>query len=90
MTAVYFPEGIDGKRFLERLQTRFGVKLACGQGPLKGRIFRVAHMGMVDQLDILATLAAIELALAEIGIGVKLGAGVTAAMRVFGKDGGGC
>jgi serine---pyruvate transaminase len=83
MTAVYFPEGLDGKRFLERLQTRFGVKLAGGQGPLKGRIFRIAHMGLVDELDILSTLAAIELGLAGMGRDVKLGTGVAAASRVL-------
>jgi len=83
MTAVYFPEGLDGKLFLSRLQTRFGVKLAGGQGPLKGRIFRMAHMGLVDELDILATLAALELVLAEMGQDVKLGAGVAAASRVL-------
>jgi aspartate aminotransferase-like enzyme len=83
MTAVYFPEGLDGKRFLDRLVSRFGIKFAGGQGPLKGRIFRIAHMGMVDELDILSTLAAIELVLAEMGRDVKLGSGVTAASRVF-------
>ena len=83
MTAVYFPEGLDGKAFLERLQARFGVKLAGGQGPLKGRIFRIAHMGMVDELDILSSLAAMELVLAEMGQNVKLGASVAAASRVL-------
>jgi len=83
MTAVYFNEGFDGKRFLERLQSRFGVRLAGGQGPLKGRIFRIAHMGIVDELDILSTLAAIELVFAEMGQDVKLGVGVAAASRVF-------
>jgi serine---pyruvate transaminase len=83
MAAVYFPDGLDGKAFLERLQTRFGVKLAGGQGPLKGRIFRMAHMGMVDELDVISSLAAIELVLAEMGQNVKLGASVAAASRVF-------
>ena len=90
MTAVYFPEGLDGKGFLDRLQGRFGVKLAGGQGPLKGRIFRIAHMGMVDELDILSTLAAIELVLAEMARDVKLGAGVAAASGVFAEAQAGC
>ncbi len=86
MTAVYLPDGLDGKRFFECLRVRFGVKLAGGQGPLKGRIFRIAHMGLCDELDVLSALAAIELALAEIGQDVKLGAGVTAASRVLAKS----
>jgi serine---pyruvate transaminase len=83
MTAVFFPEGVDGKVFCDRLLKRFGIKVAGGQGDWKGRIFRIAHMGMVDELDIISTLAAIELALAEMGQDVKLGASVTAASRVF-------
>jgi aspartate aminotransferase-like enzyme len=83
MTAVYFPDGLDGKQFLARLEARFGVKFAGGQGPLKGRIFRVAHMGIADELDILSALAAVELVLVEMGQNVKLGSSVAAASQVF-------
>jgi aspartate aminotransferase-like enzyme len=86
MTAVYFPENLDGKRFLDRLETRFGVKFAGGQGPLKGRIFRIAHLGMVDELDVLSSLAAIELVFAEMGYRVTLGTAVAAASQVFAED----
>lgn len=86
--AVYFPEGIDGKAFLASLQARFGIKLAGGQGPLKGRIFRVAHMGMTDELDVISSLAAIELVLAELGQEGKLGVGVVAASRVLAEASG--
>jgi serine---pyruvate transaminase len=87
MTAVYFPDGIDGKAFLARLQARFGIKLAGGQGPLKGRIFRIAHMGLSDELVVISSLAAIELVLAEAGQDVKLGVGVAAASRVLAEAG---
>ena len=83
LTAVYFPPGLDGKAFLERLETRFGVKLAGGQGPLRGRIFRIAHMGIVDELEILGALAAIEAVLEEMGQSVMLGSAVGAASRVL-------
>jgi aspartate aminotransferase-like enzyme len=83
MTAVYFPDGIDGRALLDRLYQRFGVKLSGGQGPLKGRIFRIAHMGLVDELDVLSALAAIELVLVELGQDVKLGVGVAAASQVL-------
>ena len=83
LTAVYFPEGVDGKAMLRRLESRFGVKLAGGQGPLSGKVFRIAHFGAVDELDTLSALAAIELVLAEMGQPVKLGTGVAAASRVL-------
>ena len=86
LTAVYFPEGVDGKQFLKRLEHRFGVKLAGGQGPLKGRIFRIAHMGIIDALDILSVIAAIELVLMELGRAVPLGVGVAAASRVIAEE----
>lgn len=82
-TAVCMPTGVDAKAFLGRLQTRFGVKLAGGQGQAKGKIFRIAHLGLLDELDILATLAAIELVLVELGQPVVLGSGVGAASTVI-------
>jgi aspartate aminotransferase-like enzyme len=83
LTSAFFPEGVDGRAFLGRLESRFGIKLAGGQGPLKGKIFRVAHMGRIDELDVLAALAAIELVLVELGQTVTLGTAVTAAGRVL-------
>jgi aspartate aminotransferase-like enzyme len=88
LTAVCMPDGVDGAAFLKRLEGRFGVKLAGGQGPFKGRVFRIAHMGVLDELDILGTLAAIELVLAEMGQSVKLGSGVAAASRVIAEAAG--
>jgi len=83
MTAVYIPEEVDGKRFLKRLESRFGIKLAGGQGHLKGKIFRLAHFGLIDELEVLAAIAAIELVLVEMGQAVALGTGVAAASRVL-------
>jgi aspartate aminotransferase-like enzyme len=83
LTAAYFPEGVDGKAFLKRLEARFGVKLAGGQGQWKGKVFRVAHFGTIDELDILSVLAAMELVLVEMGRSVKLGSAVAAASEVL-------
>ena len=83
VTAVYLPDGLDGKLFGQRIEERFGVKLAGGQGKLKGKIVRIAHFGQIDELDILGTLAALELVLVEFGQTVKLGSGVAAASRVL-------
>ncbi len=79
MTAVRVPAGIDAGQLLSRLEQRFGVKLASGQLELKGKIFRIAHFGLLDELDIIATLAAIELVLDELRHPVKLGAAAAAA-----------
>lgn len=83
LTAAYFPEGVDGRTFLKRLEARFGVKLAGGQGRLKGKILRIAHFGVIDELEILSALSAMELTLVEMGQSVKLGSGVAAASAVL-------
>ena len=83
MTAVRIPEMIDGKAFLTRLEERFGLKFAGGQGDWKGRIFRIAHMGIIDELDVISALAGVEMVLAELGYDVQWGSAVAAAERVF-------
>ncbi|MEX0675848.1 MAG: alanine--glyoxylate aminotransferase family protein [Pirellulales bacterium] len=82
MTAVRVPEGLDGAALLGRLESRFGVKLATGQSVLAGKIFRLAHFGLLDELDIIATLAAIEMVLDDMGHPLTLGAAAAAAGRV--------
>jgi aspartate aminotransferase-like enzyme len=79
VSAVYLPDSVDGKAFLARLEQRFGIKLAGGQGHLKGKVFRIAQMGQIDETDILGCLAAIELVLSEMGHAVTLGSAVATA-----------
>ena len=86
LTSARLPEGVDGSAFTKRLETRFGIKVAGGQGDLKGKIFRIAHMGIIDELDILSTLSAIELVLDELGRSVELGTGPGAAMQVLAES----
>jgi aspartate aminotransferase-like enzyme len=87
MTAVRVPEGIDAGQLLKRLEKRFGVKLASGQADLQGKIFRLAHFGLLDELDIIATLAALEIVLDELGHPVTLGFAAAAASQVLRTSG---
>ena len=83
VTSVTVPGGLDLSRMLARLVERFGLKLTGGQDELKGKIFRIAHMGYTDELDVIGTLSALELVLAEIGWKVEPGSAVCDAQRVF-------
>jgi aspartate aminotransferase-like enzyme len=83
VTAVRLPDSIDGASVPKMMRDRFGVTIAGGQGPLKGRIARIAHCGYFGAFDIVVTLAAFEMTLRELGQEVELGAGVAAAQRVF-------
>src|SRR5262245_18494656 len=83
LTVPKMPPGIDSTALLDRLEKQYGLKLANGQDNLKGTIIRLAHMGYIDQFDVLAALAGVELVLREMGHPVEPGAGLAAAQRVF-------
>lgn len=83
LTVIKVPVGIDGNAVLAAMEKKFGVKLANGQDSLKGKIWRLAHMGYIDQFDVLAALSALELVLLEHGFPLEPGAGVAAAQRVL-------
>jgi aspartate aminotransferase-like enzyme len=87
VTAIKAPEGIDGDELVAKVRTDHRIVLAPGQGPMKGRVFRIGHLGHYDRLDIIRCLAALELTLAEMGHPVERGAGVAAAEAVFAELG---
>jgi aspartate aminotransferase-like enzyme len=81
LTVITVPEGIDGTAALSKLEKKYGMKLANGQDNLKGKIWRLAHMGYIDMFEVLAALSGLELVLLEMGYGLEPGAGVAAAQR---------
>ena len=82
-TAVYAPEGMDSGAIIKELRIRFGAIVANGQGSMKGQIFRLAHLGYYDMLDLFAIVAALEVALVKLGQKVELGRGVRAAQEAY-------
>jgi aspartate aminotransferase-like enzyme len=83
VTAVKVPEGVDGTKIGKLARDRYGVWLAGGQGPLKGKIFRLGHCGYFGASDIVVGLATVEMVLAQLGYDVPFGASLAAAERVF-------
>ncbi|HZQ04639.1 MAG TPA: alanine--glyoxylate aminotransferase family protein [Gaiellaceae bacterium] len=83
VTVANVPEGIDGAELLRHLRDRHGVTLAPGQGHLKGKIFRIGHIGWFDVFDIASALAAVELSLTELGAEVERGVAVPRALEAF-------
>lgn len=86
VTAIRAPEGIDGDELVARVRAEHGIILAPGQGPLKGKVFRIGHLGYYDKFDIIRCLAALELTLGEMGYPAKRGAAVAAAEDVFAQE----
>lgn len=83
LTAIKAPEGIDGQEVVKIMREKYGVTIAGGQAQAKGKIFRISHMGYVNEFDVIVALSALEMALKDLGYPVALGAGVKAAELVF-------
>jgi aspartate aminotransferase-like enzyme len=83
VTAVRAPAGIDSGEVVKGLRDRFGITIANGQGELKGKIFRLGHIGWFDVFDITTQIAAMELVLADLGADIERGVAVTAALEAF-------
>ncbi len=83
-TAVKAPAGIEGGAIVKGFQKR-GITIAGGQGSMRGKIFRIAHMGFVDGFDVLTAVGALELILSDLGYPVKLGEGVRAVQQILQK-----
>ena len=85
LTAVETPAGIDGQEVVARLRDEHGITIAGGQAQLKGKIFRISHMGYVSPSDILLAIAALEQVLRSLGHQAELGSGVRAAQEIFAR-----
>jgi aspartate aminotransferase-like enzyme len=83
VTAIRAPEGIDSGELVQTLRDRQGIVLAPGQGVLKGKIFRIGHIGYYDVFDITTALAGVELVLSELGADIERGVAITAALEAF-------
>jgi aspartate aminotransferase-like enzyme len=77
------PDGVDASEIVAALRDRFGITIAGGQGELKGRIFRIGHIGWFDIFDITTSLAALELALADASADIERGVAVTRALETY-------
>lgn len=86
VTAIKAPEGFDGQQIYKRLRERYGITAAGGQDHLKGKIFRISHMGYCDKFDVITAIAGVEMVLKEMGYPGELGSGVKRAEEVFLKD----
>ena len=87
LTAVEAPAGVDGQKVVSKLREQ-GIWIAGGQAQAKGKIFRIAHMGFIDTVDLLGTLGGLETVLSGLGYKVEPGAGLRAAQAILTKEAG--
>ena len=87
LTAVVV-DGVDSNDVVKVAAQRLNLALGVGLGQLRGRVFRIGHLGSLNELEVLATLAGTELTLLYCGQPIELGVGVAAAQRFFAGIGG--
>ncbi len=84
LTAVCTPAGIDdGKKIVAFLRDHFSLTIAGGQDHLAKKIFRLAHLGFYDELDVITIFGAVEIAISSLGGSCPLGRGVGAVQKYF-------
>ncbi len=79
LTAVVMPPGYDSDTYLAHANRTLDLSLGVGLGEAKGKVFRIGHLGSLNELELLGGLAGVEMTLRTFGIAVPLGAGLAAA-----------
>ncbi len=83
VTAIRAPEGVDATEIVSSLRDRFGITIANGHGELRGKIFRIGHIGWFDVFDIVTALAAVELILTDAGAEIERGVAATRVLETW-------
>jgi aspartate aminotransferase-like enzyme len=86
VTAAKVPQGIDGEKLVKTMRDTYGITIAGGQDEMKGKLIRIAHMGFIEEFDIITGISCLEKVLYQMGHKFNLGAGVKAAEEVFLKN----
>jgi alanine-glyoxylate transaminase/serine-glyoxylate transaminase/serine-pyruvate transaminase len=85
VSAIYLPEGFDSNAFVRHAYERYQLSLGVGLNRLSGRAFRIGHLGDLNELMVLSALAGTELVMRDMGLAVREGSGVGAAIRSLGQ-----
>jgi aspartate aminotransferase-like enzyme len=83
LTAVKVPAGIDGVQLVKTMQGKYKAYIAGAQDPNKGKFFRIAHLGYMGGFDIITSLSALEMTLADLGFSFEKGRSIAAAEGVL-------
>ena len=83
LTAVCMPDGFDSDAYIAHAQRSLEIPFGPGLGEVKGKIFRIGHLGSLNELELLGALAGVEMTLKSFGVNIPLGAGLAAAEGYF-------
>jgi len=83
VSAIYVPDGFDASEVAKIAYRRYNLSLGSGLSKLAGRVFRIGHLGWLNDLMLLQAIAGAEMAMVDVGIAVELGSGVAAAQKHY-------
>lgn len=83
VTAIMVPQGFNGADVIDRAYRRYNLALGAGLSQVAGKLFRIGHLGDLNELMLLGAIAGAEMAMRDVGIEVELGSGVGAAQAQF-------
>lgn len=83
VTAIVAPNGINSKDIVKKLRKEYGVSIAAGQGELTEKIIRIAHMGWINEQDLMMCFSLLEKVLKDLGYKFKLGASLARLQEVI-------
>eukprot|EP00951_Prasinocladus_malaysianus_P001381 scaffold9435_cov29-Prasinocladus_malaysianus.AAC.1 len=79
------PEGIDSGKVVKYAYSKYNMSLGVGLSQVRGKVFRIGHLGNMDEVMLLGALAGTEMALIDAGVNIIPGSGVGAALEYFQK-----
>jgi alanine-glyoxylate transaminase/serine-glyoxylate transaminase/serine-pyruvate transaminase len=85
VSAIMVPQGVNGADVIDVAYRRYNLALGAGLARMSGKLFRIGHLGDLNELMLLGALAGAEMAMKDVGIDVKLGSGVAAAQEYWRK-----
>ncbi len=83
LTSVKTPAGIEGGKIVKTMQNKYMAYIAGGQDPMKGKFFRIAHLGYMGGFDVITALTALEMTLADLGYAFEPGVAIKAAEPIL-------
>ena len=83
VSAIVVPEGSDAREVIRIAGERYDLSLGAGLMQLSGRVFRIGHLGDLNELMCLGAIAGVEMAMRDVGMAIELGSGVAAAQDIY-------
>jgi alanine-glyoxylate transaminase/serine-glyoxylate transaminase/serine-pyruvate transaminase len=83
VSAIYLPEGFNGNEMVKLAYLRYGLSLGVGLSKIAGKVFRIGHLGDLNELMLMSALAGAEMAMRDIGVEIEPGSGVAAAEEYY-------